>query len=139
FTAVSQSGSRKESKAMKLRHSIMVGILDRYADRFTEFQPAVSLEERIKQAASLQGAAGVELVYPADLGDLDRTAHLVAQSGLAGSAVSLNVTTEQVWRNGSFTNPDAAIRRKAVTSLQTAMDMAATLGTDLVTVCPLMD
>src|SRR5699024_3120717 len=88
---------------------------------------------------SLQGAAGVELVYPADLGDLDRTAHLVAESGLVVSAVNLNVKTEQVWRNGSFTNPDEAIRRKAVTYLQPAMDMAVTLGTDLLTVCRLID
>ncbi|GAA4431360.1 TIM barrel protein [Georgenia halophila] len=124
---------------MRLHHSIMVGILDRYADRFTEFQPAVPLEQRIKQAAALEGAAGVELVYPADLQDRDQTAQLVADTGLAVSAVNLNVKSEQVWRDGSFTNPDVDVRRRAVESLQSAMDMAASLGTDLVTVCPLMD
>jgi len=124
---------------MKLRHSIMVGILDRYADRFTEFQPPVPLEERMRQAADLDGAGGVELVYPVDVGDLERVKPLVAESGLVVSAVNLNIKSDPRWRNGSFTNPDVAVRREAVEWLTKAMDAAADLGTDLVTVCPLMD
>lgn len=124
---------------MKLRHSIMVGILDRYADRFTEFQPAVPLETRMAQAAQIPGAQGVELVYPADLGDLDRARALLAQTGLPVSAVNLNVKTDERWRYGSFTNPDPEVRAEAVTWLKTAMDIAAELGSNMVTVCPLMD
>jgi xylose isomerase len=124
---------------MKLRHSIMVGILDRYADRFTEFQPAVPLETRMAQAAQIPGAQGVELVYPADLGDLDRARALLAQTGLPVSAVNLNVKTDERWRYGSFTNPDPEVRAEAVTWLKTAMDIAADLGSNMVTVCPLMD
>ena len=63
---------------MKLQHSIMVGILDRYADRFTEFQPPASLEERMQRAARIPGASGVELVYPADLADRERARALVS-------------------------------------------------------------
>ncbi|WP_159623080.1 sugar phosphate isomerase/epimerase family protein [Ruania rhizosphaerae] len=124
---------------MRLRHSIMVGILDRYADRFTEFQPAVPLERRMEQAAALPGAQGVELVYPADLGDIERAKELVATSGLEVSAVNLNIKGDPRWRNGSFTNPDAATRREAVQWLTTAMDLSAELGASMVTVCPLMD
>lgn len=124
---------------MKLRHSIMVGILDRYADRFTEFQPAVPLEQRMEQAAGIPGADGVELVYPADLGDVERAHTLVQASGLDVSAVNLNIKTDERWREGSFTNPDPAIRGEAVTWLQTAMDLSADLGANMVTVCPLMD
>ncbi|WP_156742723.1 sugar phosphate isomerase/epimerase family protein [Occultella aeris] len=124
---------------MKLRHSIMVGILDRYSDRFTEFQPAVPLETRMKQAAGIPGAQGVELVYPADLGDREYARSLVDASGLAVSAVNLNIKSDPIWRNGSFTNPDAEVRAKAVEWLTNAMDLAADLGTEMVTVCPLMD
>jgi len=124
---------------MKLQHSIMVGILDRYADRFTEFQPPVPLEERMQRAARIPGASGVELVYPADLTDRERARELVSASGLAVSAVNLNIKSEPIWRNGSFTNPDPEIRERAVTYLTTAMDLAADLGSDMVTMCPLMD
>lgn len=124
---------------MKLRHSIMVGILDRYADRFTEFQPAVPLETRMAQAADIPGAQGVELVYPADLGDLARAKRLVERTGLPVSAVNLNIKSDPIWRYGSFTNPDAEVRATATEWLRTAMDLAADLGSNMVTVCPLMD
>jgi xylose isomerase len=55
------------------------------------------------------------------------------------AAVNLNVKTDEVWRYGSFTNPDAAVRERAVADLKTAMALSADLGAYLVTVCPLMD
>ncbi|MEU6646311.1 sugar phosphate isomerase/epimerase family protein [Saccharomonospora sp. NPDC046836] len=124
---------------MKLHHSIMVGILDRYADRFTEFQPSTPLDVRINQAASLHGAEGVELVYPGDLTDWQKVATQVENAGLSVSAVNLNVKSDAMWRNGSFTNPDPEVRLRAVSDLTTSMDLAADLGAHLVTVCPLMD
>lgn len=124
---------------MKLQHSIMVGILDRYADRFTEYQPPVPFETRVQQAASLQGAQGIEVVYPVDLQDVEATRQLIDSTGLAVSAVNLNIKSDPRWRDGSFTNPDPERRREAVQWLTTAMDFSADLGADLVTVCPLMD
>lgn len=91
------------------------------------------------QAAQIPGAQAVELVYPADLGDLGRARGLLSASGLDVSAVNLNIKSDPIWRNGSFTNPDAEIRERAVQWLTRAMDLAAELGSDLVTVCPLMD
>jgi xylose isomerase len=124
---------------MKLRHSIMVGILDRYADRFTEYQPSVPLETRMTQAAAIPGAQGVELVYPADLGDIGRAKALLQSTNFPVSAVNLNIKSDPIWRNGSFTNPDAELRAKAVSWLKNAMDLSAELGSGMVTVCPLMD
>lgn len=124
---------------MKMKHSIQVGILNRYSDRFTEFQPSRPLEERIVAAASIKGATGVELVYPVDLAEPGPTKRIVENAGLVVSAVNLNIKSDAIWRNGSFTNPDASIRRRAVEGLKTAMDLAAELDANLVTVCPLMD
>lgn len=124
---------------MKLQHSLMVGILDRYADRFTEYQPARSFEERLAAVAGIEGAAAVELVYPADFQDRETTERLVREADLKVSAVNLNVKADARWRYGSFTNPDASVRQEAVAWLKTAMDLAADLGANLVTVCPLMD
>lgn len=124
---------------MKLQHSIMVGILDRYADRFTEYQPPVSFETRVQQAASLEGAQGIEVVYPVDLQDVEATRELISSTGLDVSAVNLNIKSDPRWRDGSFTSPDPQRRREAVEWLTTAMDLSADLGANLVTVCPLMD
>jgi len=124
---------------MKMQHCIQVGILNRYADRFTEYQPTRPLADRIAAAASIPGATGVELVYPVDFEDAATTKRIVEEAGLVVAAVNLNVKSEEVWHYGSFTNPDAAIRAQAVEWLKTAMDLASELGANLVTVCPLMD
>lgn len=124
---------------MELKHSLMVGILDRYADRFTEFQPSRPLVDRIAAVASIDGASGLELVYPADFDDRETTEHALKESGLAVSAVNLNVKSDPIWRYGSFTSPDETVRARAVAELKTAMDLAADLDAHLVTVCPLMD
>ena len=54
-------------------------------------------------------------------------------------AVNLNVKGDDKWRNGSFTSSDPAIRADAVRDLQICMDLAAELGANLVTCCPLID
>jgi xylose isomerase len=124
---------------MAFRNSILLGTLGRYADRFHEYQPARSLAERLNIAKTIPRTDGVEPVYPQDLGHQGENVALVKESGLAVSAVNVNVKGEDVFRNGSFTNPDVAIRRRAVGYLRTAMDMAADLGTDMLSVCPLID
>jgi len=53
--------------------------------------------------------------------------------------VNLNVKGDDKWRDGSFTSTDPAIRADAVRDLKICMDLAAELGSDLVTCCPLID
>jgi len=124
---------------MKMQHCIQVGILGRYADRFTEFQPHRTLAERIHAVAEIPGATGVELVYPFDFEDPAETKKLVTDAGLSVAAVNLNIKTDPIWRSGSFTSPDPAVRARAVSDLKTAMELSADLGANLVTTCPLMD
>jgi xylose isomerase len=124
---------------MQLKHSIIVGILGRYADRFHEYQPARIFEENLKVAASLPGIQGVEIVYPQDFVNEQATVNLIKEIGLPVSAVNLNIKTEPKWKYGSFTNPDPKIRAEAVSYMKSAMDLAAELGTDMITCCPLID
>lgn len=124
---------------MAIRNSILLGTLGRYADRFHEYQKPRSLAERLEVARTIPRTHGVEPVYPQDLGHKGEEVQTVKNSGFAVSAVNVNVKGEDVFRNGSFTNPDPAVRRRAVEYLTTAMDMAADLGTDMLSVCPLID
>lgn len=86
----------------------------------------------------VKGVAGVEVVYPGDFGN-DQAVELIRQCGLAVSAVNLNVKSEKKWQTGSFTSPDQALRAEAVAYLKTSMDLAADLGANMVTCCPLID
>jgi xylose isomerase len=124
---------------MAIRNSILLGTLGRYTDRFHEYQPARNLEERLGLSQKIPLTHGVEPVYPQDLGHGGEAVALVKASGLAVSAVNVNVKGENKFRFGSFTNPDATIRAESVSYLKTAMDLAADLGAEMISVCPLID
>lgn len=124
---------------MKVKHSIMVPMLGRMADRFHEYQPARALAERLEMVRRIEGADGIEVVYPQDLGENLEHLRIVKDSGLAISAVNLNVKGHKKWQRGSFTAPEAALRAQAVADLKLSMDLAAELGANMVTCCPLID
>jgi xylose isomerase len=117
----------------------MVGMLGRMADRFHEYHPARDLQERLQMASQVSEIDGIEIVYPSEFADTRETIRLVKDSGLAVSAVNLNVKQAKQWEQGSFTNPNPRIRASAVNELKTAMDLAAEFGTDMVSCCPLID
>ncbi|MCK4624227.1 MAG: sugar phosphate isomerase/epimerase [Phycisphaerae bacterium] len=125
---------------MKLRHSVMLGLMGRQADRFHQYQPARSFEECLEMASRVKGADGVEVVYPQDFGDdvADRVEQIKG-SPLAVSAVNLNVKGEDKYGAGSFTSPNPQVRAAAVEAMKTAQDLAAELGAGMITCCPLID
>lgn len=124
---------------MKLKHAIMVGMMGRIADRFHEYQAASDLARRLEMCQQIKDIDGIEIVYPQDFSNIPQTLQMVKDSGLGVSALNLNVKGEKKWQNGSFTNPDPNLRREAVDYLKCAMDLAADLGTSMVTCCPLID
>jgi xylose isomerase len=124
---------------MAQKNAILLGTLGKYSDRFHTYQPQRDLAERLDIAKRIPGADGVEPVYPQDLGHDGQHAALVKNSGLAVSAVNVNLKGEDVFRAGSVTNPDKAIRQRAIAYMKKAMDIAVELGTDMISVCPLID
>lgn len=124
---------------MSIRNSILLGTLGRYADRFHQYQEPRSLADRLEWSKRIPRTHGVEPVYPQDLGHDGGSVGLVRDSGLAVSAVNVNVKGEDKFRAGSFTHPDAQIRRAATDYVKTSMDMAAELKAEMITVCPLID
>ncbi len=124
---------------MKLRHAIMLGMMGRIADRFHEYQGPRDLAERLAMVKQVEGVNGIEIVYPGDFPDVDETIMMVKDSGLPVSAVNLNVKSQKKWERGSFTAPDPTLRAAAVADMKIAMDLAAELGTTMITCCPLID
>jgi xylose isomerase len=124
---------------MKLKHAVMVGMLGKIADRFHTYQADKSLEERLDMAAQVEGADGIEIVYPPHFDDVEQTIKLIKDTGLTVSALNLNVKAASRWGKGSFTAPDPETRASAVRELKFALDLAAELGTNMVTCCPLID
>ena len=125
---------------MQLKHSVMIGFMGRQFDRFHEYQSAHSLSERLEMASRVRGGDGIEPVYPQDFRpNIPESVDIIRQAGMPVSAVNVNVKGDAIFRRGSFTSPDPAVRRQAVDYVKTGMDLAAELGTDMVTCCPLID
>jgi xylose isomerase len=122
-----------------LRHSVMVSLMGRQADRFHEYQPAHSLAERLEMVGRVEGVEGIEVVYPNDFADAPESVAAIKAAGLPVSAVNLNVKGQKKWQAGSFTSADAKLRAEAVADLKTATELAAELDSGLVTCCPLID
>ncbi len=122
-----------------VRNSILLGTLGRYSDRFHTYQPEASLEARLRAAEGVRGADGIEPVYPQDLGREGENVGLVGNCDLPVSAVNVNIKGEDVFRYGALTSPDEAVRDRTLGYIRRAMDMAVELGTDMVSVCPLID
>jgi xylose isomerase len=124
---------------MKLKHSVMVSLMGRQADRFHQYQPARDLAERLDMVRRVRGVDGIEIVYPSDFADPKRSVAMIQDAGLPVSAVNLNVKSAPKWQSGSFTATDPQLRADAVADLKIAMDLAAELEAWMVTCCPLID
>ena len=125
---------------MQLKHSVMIGFMGQQFDRFHEYQSAHSLSERLEMASRVRGGDGIEPVYPQDFRpNIPESVDIIRQADMPVSAVNVNVKGDAIFRRGSFTSPDPAVRRQAVDYVKTGMDLAAELGTDMVTCCPLID
>ncbi len=114
--------------------------MGRQADRFHQYQPARDFAECLASCAQVEGAEGIEVVYPQNFGDdIDAAVRQIKDSGLAVSAVNLNVKGEDIYGAGAFTSPDPAVRAHAVAAMKKALDLAAELGAEMITCCPLID
>jgi xylose isomerase len=124
---------------MERKYAVITGFMGKLKDRFIDYQPPREIEEMIEMASRIKGCSGLEVVYPQNFTDPVKLKGLLNQYNLGVSTVNLNVKSEDIWRFGSFSNPDAKIRKKAVEYLKTAMDCAAELGCNTVTTALLND
>jgi xylose isomerase len=124
---------------MDLKFSVILALLGKVGDRFAAYGEEHTLAENFEQASQVKGLEGVELVYPFDLRDAEEVKPLLQTHNLECSAVNVNVKSEPKFHRGSFTSTDPEVRAEAVRYLKTGMDLAASLGSYLVTMCPLAD
>ena len=108
-------------------------------DHYTTYQPARSVEEKIRAVATVEGIDGVELKYPLDFADPGLVKDLLAETGLVLTAVNVDIKNAEFFRFGALSARDRAARDKAVQMVTEGMDLAAEFGIDLVSTCPLAD
>jgi xylose isomerase len=124
---------------MNWKFSANAGFFGLRRDRFTQYQPHRTLEEKFDLVTQVDGITGIELQYPADFEDVGLVKRLLEKSGLALSAVNVGTKDAAHFRYGALSAKSRAARESAITRLREAMDLAAELKAGLVTTCPLAD
>lgn len=124
---------------MNWRFSANAGFFGLRRDRFVQYQPHRTLEEQFTLVAQVEGITGIELKYPAAFQDLGLLQSLLEKHALTLAAINVDTKDINHFRYGALSNQSAAARQVALTRLREAMDVAAGLGVELVTTCPLAD
>jgi xylose isomerase len=122
-----------------MRFSVNSGFFGLRRDRFTQYQPDRTLDEKFAMISRVRGITGVELKYPLDFKDPALVRKLLDDTGLVCAAVNVDIKDATHFRHGAFSAPEQAARRRAVALLHEGMDLAADLGANLVSTCPLAD
>ncbi len=122
-----------------MKHSIITAFLGKTQDRFSEYQKNTTLAERIEIVKGINGITGVEVVYPYETGDAEKTKELLRNAGLSFAAINANIKKEIKWISGAISRPQKEIRQDAVQLIKSAKDYAKRVGAPLVTCCPLSD
>lgn len=128
------------AEGMRMRRlSIISGFLGGVRNRYMIYQPPRSLDEKLDLAADVEGCDGLELCYPADFDDVDALRVGLARRHLGVSAINFRSRRTGQWWRGSFSSTSAQERQEVIDDLKHGMDLAAELGCNRVTTCPLND
>src|SRR3712207_6364745 len=112
--------------------------VDRYAT--DAYGPPVSTVEAIERAAEVGDIKALDINYPFagdDVG-VEQVRETLQQTGLRAHAITPHLYMRE-FRMGSFTNPDPALRRKAVDLGKQAVEVAQELGATYVKFWPGQD
>jgi xylose isomerase len=125
------------------KYSAILGNLGNTCDRFlsTGYKEQPGKAEMLRQAASISGVKGIELVGTWDITDknVGEMKNMLADADLACVSIIPDHFAQKRWGRGAFTSRDAATRRAAVAETQAMMDAAVELGCDLINLWPGQD
>lgn len=124
---------------MEIKQAIITGFMGKLKDRFCEYHEARTPEEKIAAVAQVKGAKGVEIVYPYECEDIEGIKKALKRHRLGVAAVNVNIKGEPEFIKGSSSVNSKALRDKATRFICEGMDVAAKIGADKVTCCPLSD
>lgn len=121
----------------KNKYAVILGNLGNTCDRFlsTGYKEVLPKEEMIRQAASIEGIEGLELVGGWDVtpANAPQIGRMMREHALACVSIIPDLFSRKLWGNGSFCARDATVRQAAIDETRAAVEIARQLG------CPLLN
>jgi xylose isomerase len=119
--------------------AVISAFLGGVKNRYIQYKPDRTLEEKFAVAAQIERLDGLEVCYPADFGDVGLLKKLLADHGFGVSAVNVRSRRTGRWLKGAFSSPNADERAEVVDDFKRAIDLALEVGAKRITTCPLND
>ena len=108
----------------------------KYATRINTFRSAGSgsVEDALREIATVEGITHVDLNFPEHMAEHtpEQMKDLLRELGLTINSVAMRF--RKTFVGGEYTNADPEVRREAIELTKQGIDLAAALGSDLVTV-----
>ncbi|MFW6288901.1 MAG: sugar phosphate isomerase/epimerase family protein [Spirochaetota bacterium] len=126
---------------MARKYSVFLDNVGTAYDRFcAEYAPPFSTEELFRRAKSIDLLSGVDLVASPELiANMDAVRSSVRETGLSVVSIALDIFTQPVWKQGSFSSQDAKVREAAMDHAREVMSLLKEFGSDLLTIWPGQD
>ncbi len=126
---------------MKRKYSVFLGNVGSCFDRYcSAYAPPFTYQELLNRCASIPLLGGVDLVLTPDLTeDIEALKQDLCATGLKVVSVAVDHFAQAKWKHGSFSSADPRIRKDALEATCRAMNTAAELDCDLVTIWPGQD
>jgi len=125
------------------RYGVILGNLGNTCERFCSggYKEKVDTMTMLKQAASIEGVSGVELIGTWDLrpDNVGEMSSALNDLGLTCIAVIPDLFSQAFWGWGAYMSRDPGVRRKAVDVTLEACEMAGRMNCSLITIWPGQD
>ena len=128
---------------MKEKYAVILGNLGNTCDRFLSsgYKTELPKDQLWRQVGKMPEVTGIELVGTWDI-DTSNTRQVKAkleEHRLACVSIIPDTFSQKIWGRGSYSAPDAAVRRKAVQYTKEMVDIAVEVGCDLLSIWPGQD
>ena len=126
-----------------MKYAVILGNLGNTCDRFLSsgYKKNVPSEEMFKQAVSIEGVEGIELVGNWDITtkNVKTIGKLLVDHNISLVSIIPDHFGRAVWGKGAFTSRDAEVRKKAVQETKEMMDILDELNGEIINLWPGQD
>ncbi|MGA2477157.1 MAG: TIM barrel protein [Spirochaetia bacterium] len=126
-----------------LKVSVGMWYMGATGDRFVKagYRPDRTIEERFDAAGKIPGVGGLEMHYPTEINDKNwkDLKKRAADMNLKFVMLTPHLWIDPVYKFGQFSNPDKALRRRAVDFAKKVTDLGGELGVKFMCYWPAQD
>ena len=127
----------------ELKVSVGMWYMGATGDRFVKagYRPDRTIEERFEAAGKIPGVGGLEMHYPTEINDQNwkDMKKRAADMGLKFVMLTPHLWIDPVYKFGQFSNPDKALRRRAVDFAKRVTDLGGELDVKFMCYWPAQD